>query len=136
MVTINKKYNTNTPSWEELLNNFENSILNKEYIRNDYPGFFVSHTAFKISKVQDVLEDLKLNAAHLYFNVTSQSKTFGKHDDTIDVYFWQVKGKSKWIIEDTQEYILEEGDLIYIPKGIFHDVTPLGPRAGISMSYE
>lgn len=136
IITVTKKYNLNTPSWGELLNNFENSVLNNERIISDYPGFFASPSAFKILKVQNVLEDLKLNSAHLYFNITSQSQTLGKHDDPVDVWFWQVKGKSRWVIEDTQEYTLEKGDLIYIPKGTFHSVTPLGPRAGISMSYE
>ena len=46
IITVTKKYNLNTPSWGELLNNFENSVLNNERIISDYPGFFASPSAF------------------------------------------------------------------------------------------
>ena len=37
---------------------------------------------------------------------------------------------------DKEEYILNVGDLIYIPTGFHHEVVPLSPRLGISMSKE
>ena len=136
MVEFFKEYNKETPSWEEVLKNFDDSINNKEFIKAYKFGFFVSHHADRIHKVFKVLEHLKLKSAHLYFNLFSKSETFGKHKDTMDVWFWQIKGSTKWIIEDKDEYILSESDLIYVPKGIYHEVVPLEPRAGISMSME
>ena len=135
-VNFIKGFELNTPSWDELLFNLNYSHLNQEEIKNSSPGFFVAHNAYKIPRVQYVLQKLKLKEAHLYINILQNSSTFGEHKDTMDVWFWQVKGVTKWVIENKEEYTLEEGDLIYIPKGILHNVIPLGSRAGISMSYE
>lgn len=32
-------------------------------------------------------------------------------------------------------YILDAGDMIYIPKYLYHTPTPLGPRVGISVAF-
>jgi len=134
MVKLIKNYNKKTPNWESLLNNFNDSVLNKKVIKHKYLGFFVSHNADNIKEVKNVLKNLKLNAAHLYFNVTSLGGTFGKHKDEVDVYFWQVQGHTKWVFEN-KTILLNKGDLLYVPKGIYHEVIVEAPRAGISMSF-
>ena len=45
--------------------------------------------------------------AHLYFNITTNARTFGKHNDNDDVWFWQCQGVTKWTIEDEDEIVLE-----------------------------
>ena len=134
MVKYIKQFNLDTPSWEEVLNDLNFSSLNKELIKIPSPGFFVSHHSYRIPKVSKILKTLKLSEAHSYINILGNSPTFGEHKDNVDVWFWQVKGSTKWIIENSKEYSLEEGDLIYIPQGISHNVIPHGPRIGISMS--
>lgn len=129
-------FELNTPSWDELLFNLNLSKIKNGLVKNPSPGFWVSHNAERIKRVQYILKKLNLVHAHLYISLLENSPTFGKHSDGVDVWFWQVRGSSKWTINDKKEYILKEGDLIYIPKKIPHNVTPLGPRAGISMSYE
>ena len=127
------EYNLNVVDWTEAFLNYDKSVhLNKE-IKFNYPGFFVSHEGHNIDKVKDVLKDLECNTAHLYFNVTTKAETFGKHKDTMDVYYWQCQGVTQWVVED-KNVILNPGDLIYIPSGMYHSVTPLSPRLGISMS--
>ena len=133
-VSFIKSFELNTPSWDELLFDLNYSHLNQEEIKNSSSGFFVSHNSYRIPRVAYILKKLNLKIAHLYINILQNS--FGEHKDIMDVWFWQVKGSTKWVIENKEEYLLEEGDLIYIPKGILHNVIPLGPRAGISMSYE
>ena len=81
-------------------------------------------------QVKIVLNDLGCNTAHLYFNISTKAETFGKHKDTMDVYYWQCQGVTHWIVED-KNVILNPGDLIYIPTGMYHSVTPLSPRLGI-----
>lgn len=135
-VNFKKKFEIDTPSWDKILFNLDYSSLNNEKIKNTSRGFFVSHNAQRIPEVQNVLKNLNLKIAHLYINILQNSPTFGEHKDVVDVWFWQAKGSTVWVIENKEEYLLEEGDLIYIPKGILHNVIPLGPRAGISMSYE
>lgn len=130
-----KEYNLNIVEWSEAFLNFDKSIHSEKQIKFNYPGFYVSHEGHTIPKVESVLKDLNCNIAHLYFNITTRAKTFGRHNDVMDVYFWQCQGVTKWIF-DNDEIILNPGDLIYIPKGVFHNVVPLSPRLGVSMSNE
>ena len=53
----------------------------------------------------------------------------------MDVYFWQIQGSTKWEF-DSLSYILNPGDLIYVPRGVYHSVFPLTPRVGISFGAE
>ena len=59
--------------------------------------------------------------------------------DPTEVFFVLVKGSMKWIIEDVenefQEFIMEPGDMIYIPKGSFHNPIPYSPRIGLSIGF-
>ena len=128
-----KAYNKDVISWEEILENFNDSINNQELIKFKDFGFYVSHRADRIKRLKPVMENLKCKYAHLYFSVMSKAKTFGAHKDNLDVWFWQCQGKTKWKVK-RKEYILKPGDLIFVPKGIVHNVTSLTPRAGISMS--
>lgn len=120
-----------TPSWDQVIENLNLSIFNKQLVKSNSSGFFVSHNAYMIPKVKQVMNVLNFNSAHLYINFIYNGETFGKHVDKVDVKFWQIIGKTKWIIND-KEYILERGDLINVPKGIYHEVIPMEPRAGIS----
>ena len=130
-----REYNMNVLSWTEAFLNYDNSVKNNKHIKFNYPGFFVSHEGQEIEKVKDVLNHLECTSAHLYFNVTTKVESFGRHKDTVDVWFWQCQGVTKWIL-DNDEVILNPGDLIYIPKGVYHTVVPLSPRLGVSMSNE
>ena len=132
-IKITKNFNMNVPSWETLINNFNYSVVHKNLIKSNPLGFFVSYDANLIEEVKKVLQQLKLNEAHLYMNLAVEKNTMGRHDDFFDVWFWQVQGSTKWIFDD-QSYILEQGDLIFVPKLIYHNTCPLTPRAGISMS--
>jgi mannose-6-phosphate isomerase-like protein (cupin superfamily) len=129
-VTLTKKFCLETPSWQEILNNLNHCIINNLLVKNNQPGFYVGHNAELIPKVKKVHERLKAKTAHLFINF-HLAKTFGTHKDTMDVAFWQIKGITRWIIAG-EEFIVNEGDLITVNKGIEHSVTPLTPRAGIS----
>jgi len=130
-----REYCLDVVNWNEAFLNFDKSVHSNNEIKFNYPGFFVSHEGQEIEKIKSVLKDLNCNIAHLYFNITTKAKTFGRHNDTMDVYFWQCQGVTKWIL-DNDEVILNPGDLIYIPKGVYHTVVPLSPRLGVSMSNE
>lgn len=129
-----KSYNKNIPSWETCLENFNTSVVNNGLIKHNCLGFFVSHDAHNINEVKTVLADLKLTVAHLYMNITIHGGSFGKHKDEDTVFFWQAQGKTKWQFENNYEYLLEPGDLIIVSAQTYHNVIPLGPRIGISMS--
>tara|TARA_B110000285_G_C15141573_1_gene631084 strand:+ start:7701 stop:8102 length:402 start_codon:yes stop_codon:yes gene_type:complete len=126
-------YNNEYPTWQEILENFNNSVMSNTEIKHNPLGFFMSCEAHKMPFVKKVLDDLKLNVAHTYINITENGDTFGRHCDDVEVYYWQVQGKTKWKFDD-ESHILNSGDLIIIPRGVYHNVKPLGPRVGISMS--
>ena len=57
----------------------------------------------------------------------------------MDVWCWNILGKTKWTVEGRQrvfEKVLEPGELIYVPRGMWHDTTPMSPRVGISFGSE
>ena len=126
-----KKFNLNTPSWKEVIDNLNNSIKNNKLIKFNKESFYVCHDAYLIPKVDKIRKKLKAKGAHSYINFIYNGSAFPKHQDNVDVVFWQIIGMTKWII-DEKEYILEKGDLIKIPKNIPHEVIPLSARVGIS----
>lgn len=130
-----RDWNHNVVTWNEALFNYNQSYKSGSLVKGK-DGFYVSHEAHKIDTVKNVLEENNFNVAHLYFNIITSANTFGKHNDTMDVWFWQCQGVTKWVIKDKEEVILNSGDLIYVPAGIDHEVVPLSPRVGISMSRE
>ena len=129
-IEVIRKFELNTPSWQDVINNLNNSIQKGDLIKSNDRGFFVSHRAYEILKVDMVRKKLKANGAHLYVNFLYDGDAFPKHQDNVDVIFWQIIGKTKWPVD--KEYILEPGDLIKIPKNTSHEVKPLTARAGIS----
>jgi len=136
-----REFNMNVVSWTEAFLSYDRSVRNQNHIKFNPPGFFVSHEGHDIEKAKNVMNELECNHAHLYFNITTKTKTYGRHKDTVDVWFWQCQGATKWILDDkhlggnwTDEVILNPGDLIFIPKNMYHNVIPLSPRLGISMS--
>ena len=128
-----KEFDLNVPTWEDLLNNLNQSILNNEDVKHNCMGFFACFNAHKIESVSKVMQKLNAIDAHLYMNISTNGKTFGNHSDKMDVYYWQCQGETKWIFENKQIQ-LSKGDLIIVPKGVYHNVVPLSSRAGISMS--
>lgn len=140
---IFKNVNMILPSWEEILHCLDETVSKKSKLKIlDNLGFVVLETQ-SISSAQSFLQHISLItdkpvSAHCYISFLSSSKTFGRHNDDSDVYFWQVQGKTKWVVEDEKisEYILEPNDMIYIPRKMIHEVFPLSPRAGISFGVD
>lgn len=135
------------PSWQDVLNdlslNFtDNSPTSPINVQEDLG--FVTYRGGRVAKVERIRREIaKLNpqlpcTAHLYISLMSFSKTFGRHKDTADVFYIQALGKTHWAIdfEGMQEYDLEEGDMVFIPAGVFHASTPLTPRVGLSIGFD
>lgn len=133
MIEYKQNFFESDIEWDDLFINFNESIIADEKITNMSDYYFLSENAIKIEKLKPLYDKLKVNVAHLYMSLTTKSAGHGKHNDTDDVWYWQCKGITQWQGEDFK-HILMPGDLIYVPKGIYHQVTSLSPRAGISMS--
>lgn len=133
------------PSWEEVLQNVQNDIQENREIRHLNNLGLIAKNGHLIDKV-DVLRkkihstrpEESVCTAHLFISLTKFSQTFGRHSDTTDVYYIQALGETEWEIEENNNkynYILSAGDMIYIPKHLYHTPTPLGPRVGISVAF-
>ena len=132
------------PTWGEILESLNQTIVSKSKMKMLDNLGFVFFDAERMESVNSLLTEIKKITdrpctAHCYVSLLEISGTFGRHSDTSDVFFWQVQGNTLWKVEQgatTCEYELAPNDLIYIPRFMFHDVLPLGPRAGISIGID
>ena len=135
MISFYKNYLNIDLTWQECIDNLNQSVKLGEEVKFNQVGFYVAHSAIRIQSLKPLFDKVNCKFAHLYLSLTEVDQTFGPHKDPTDVWFWQGIGKTKWSALN-KEYILEPGDLIYIPKGIEHNVTALTPRVGVSMANE
>lgn len=97
----------------------------------------------KLEKLKSLHFDLKGSSKCTgYFgavSLTDKEPTTGKHSDPIDVIYCQFVGSVAWTIFDkdnTETFILNSGDIIYVPRSVIHEVKSLNPRAAISFMFE
>lgn len=135
--------NLSRPSWNDILNELSRTVSSKERYRELDKFSLILLKAENIPHVQPLMSSISSLSnlqcsAHCYINFVTHCKTFGRHNDDSDVFFWQVQGSTKWVVEEQQDfvYILNENDLIYIPRKIVHTVFPLTPRVGISIGLD
>lgn len=79
------------------------------------------------------------DAAYSIISFTSIEPTTGRHLDPKDVFYLQCQGSVIWKVEvnnEIVEYLLEPGDLLFVPAEIYHEVFSLEPRAAISFTFD
>lgn len=137
-------------TWEDCVN-----TLNKHFVEDKWmrlmPDFsFAAYDVSEYLQVQRILNHLKkinpskASNAHMYCNMSVTGGTMGMHVDTQDVWIWQCAGITKWTIHYDNGFnhpyegiIVQEltpGDMLYIPKGLYHSAKPLTPRFSISFA--
>jgi ribosomal protein L16 Arg81 hydroxylase len=140
-VTHMKNIGAELFTWDDVIKILDDDVKGNGYMRLFPKLGLLIHNAERIRNVQSVMDEInKLNSddnltAHCYISFSEHSENFGNHCDDADVFFWQVIGRTKWIVEG-DEYILEPNDMIYVPKKVYHKVVPLSPRVGISFGFE
>jgi len=97
----------------------------------------------KVNKLTQLHNNLKAETKCTgYFgavSLTNKEPTTGKHSDPIDVIYCQFVGSVTWTISDedrSESFVLNPGDIIYVPRSVMHEVTSLTPRAAISFMFE
>ena len=83
--------------------------------------------------------------SNIYCSPKANSKSFSAHADNTENFLFHTEGKVKWTIykefapskpkEILEEFILEAGDLLYIPQYQYHKVDTIGPRILISVHF-
>lgn len=73
----------------------------------------------------------------LYLSFLPKAKSHGLHRDVTDVFHWQQQGKTTFTVYDDKPYtyVLNPGDCLFIPAGMYHKTLPLTARAGISFAF-
>jgi len=130
-----------TPSWDQVVELIDFCFNNNQPYKDNGNYGLVLHNAERIPEVQTVVEEIRKDHplalgidAHVYMSLSSRSKTFGRHNDDVDVFFWQCYGSTRWVVEGSQKVAstLNPGDIIYIPKQQYHNTVPISARFGIS----
>ena len=86
-----------------------------------------------ISSLQEICPDKTItNIAFIGFG---KHKSFPSHKDKMDVLLVQVKGRIKLAVEEIDK-VMMPGDVVYIPRGIYHNITPLQSRLTYSFGIE
>jgi hypothetical protein len=85
--------------------------------------------------------DLKCIGRFGIVSFTDKEPTTGRHNDPVHVVYCQFIGSVEWIIfknesKEEERFVLNPGDVIYIPKEVEHEVRSLSPRAAISFMFE
>jgi hypothetical protein len=130
LIEVNKHFHLGVYLENLLTNNFG---LNES---SNFPIFSDFLEALKES------HDIRANqhyTSQMFLSLTSVESSYGRHRDEMDVWIWQLIGRSKWKIEGKSEIfekIVGPGELIYIPRNIYHTINSIDPRASISFASE
>ena len=89
-----------------------------------------------------------IGQANIYCSNTKDARCFPIHADSTDNYLFHVRGKIRWYIYNEFEFDcpkekatvgttvdLNEGDMLYLPRKLYHRVDTLSPRISISFHF-
>lgn len=137
-------------TWDQCVHNINRNFVDDLYIRLLGDFSIVTHDVSEFDQVKIISDQIKKSNpncsqnAHMYCNISITGKTFGMHVDTQDTWIWQCAGVTKWALHyhidayhsynGVVVHELNPGDMLYIPKGVYHTTKPLTPRFSISFS--
>ena len=76
----------------------------------------------------------RMQRFHQYTSLNVESSTFGYHNDKSDVIIVPIIGKMGYRVEGLGNVKMKPGDILYIPKYVFHEPILYEPRATLSFS--
>ena len=71
---------------------------------------------------------------HQYVSFSGNSQTFGRHNDTVSVMIVPIIGDIGYVVDGLGEVFMDLGDILYVPKYVYHAPLISGPRAILSFS--
>lgn len=69
----------------------------------------------------------------VYVNFSSKIDSIPPHTDAADNFYWQCQGSVEWDANG-KAYLIEPGDLVYIPAKTFHAVNFSVPRGALGFN--
>ena len=91
-----------------------------------------------IKTIIRLLESISTSGQRIYntaFINLSKHESYPLHKDTMDILLLQAKGRIQLEVEKINK-VLESGDIVYIPRGTDHRITPLQSRVTYSFGIE
>ena len=134
------RVSTELPSWLQFVQHIDASkkrgdldLRRKFYMRapiveEDMQSHFAALQSFR-EKLQEDL-DLPVRPLNAYINIATNEEVWPAHADPENALFIQCLGSVTWYLND-EEYLLEEGDAIFFPANIMHEVHALTPRGSV-----
>jgi len=116
---------------------------------NNGKSIILPFAEYQKKEMVDICSELeryfKQGQSNIYCSPKKNSKSFPAHSDNTENFLFHTEGKVKWTIykefapskpkEILEEFILEAGDLLYIPQYQYHKVDTIGPRILISIHF-
>lgn len=79
--------------------------------------------------------DIQLGISNYYINLSNNINNIPSHNDPLDNFYWQCQGSVEWVANGGQTYMVEPGDLVYIPAKTNHGVNFLdNPRGSVGFA--
>lgn len=134
------RVSTELPSWREFVQHIDASkkrgdldLRRKFYMRapiveEDMQSHFAALQLFREKLQQDL--NLPVKPLNAYINIATQEEIWPAHADPENALFIQCVGSVIWYLED-EEYFLQEGDAIFFPAEIMHEVHAITPRGSV-----
>ena len=137
----NKYNDCKNVSWDDVIAKIEDEFYKKThnfFAIQDYPPTFVLQNNFFPNTIQTAYDEVQacdqIYEMHIYTSLGRGSPTYGNHKDDRDVLLVQSVGKIMYNIEGKM-FMLNPGDGLIIPKGVYHNPTVLEPRITLSFSW-
>ena len=134
--------------WEDVIYKIDNEFKNFSYkllVEKRQAPTFVLHNSYLPGYLNPIFErvnnEMNTKVLHIYTSFGSNSPTFGRHKDSMDVLIIQSIGQIKYKIDDDNTMnsdiiTLNSGDGIIIKKGVYHTPIIEEPRVTLSFSWE
>jgi len=152
-----KNFCVDVPSWEDFVQyiekascelsefpdplpeydlNLDGKVLGGILIKQSLYLYMKAHSDLGNSK--EIVEDFRMLGVDLFFanayvNLSSKIDNIPPHTDAADNFYWQCQGSVEWGANGNS-YLVEPGDLVYIPAKTLHAVKFSGPRAALGFS--
>jgi hypothetical protein len=93
-----------------------------------------NYAPFSFRPILDQFKLYGMDRFHTYVSFCKGSSTFGRHNDIDNVMITPIIGRIAYTVDGLDRVELNPGDVLYIPKYVYHEPHVYGPRAILSFS--
>lgn len=153
-----RKQIKNLPDWADFIDSINNAAKDSSFIKEPPLDNFdrINHVRFYnkltigidhaerhpytgLEEMKEYLKSLSLDpfVAMSFISLSDSQATTSRHHDECSILYVQAVNSVKWVVvcDGVEiEYMLDPGDVLFIPQGLSHEIFPIMPRAGISFA--